>query len=199
MTGINKVILIGNLGADPEVKDRYEVISGNHRVKAAKMAGVSQIHILVEHGLTLAEKRAKQISQNTLVGKDDEQILRELLSDISDAEEKRYAFVNEEYLKSVTDFDYDIVQPTHEIVNYNLTFFEPDERYFKQVCEQVEEATSAEEETILLPKPAMEKFLEISGEISTKYKIKSLAIALLKMAELSQLAIENELDQNGKE
>jgi len=63
----------------------------------------------------------------------------------------------------------------------------------------VEEATSAEEETILLPKPAMDKFLEISGEISTKYKIKSLSIALLKMVELSQLAIENGLDQNGKE
>jgi L-amino acid N-acyltransferase YncA len=63
----------------------------------------------------------------------------------------------------------------------------------------VDQIINAEEETILLPKPAMDKFLEISGEISTKYKIKSLSIALLKMAELSQLAIENGLDQNGKE
>ena len=65
---------------------RYTVISGNHRVQAAKMAGIIKASFIVVHedDITKDEILAIQLSHNSIVGQDDSEILKELLEGYRD-------------------------------------------------------------------------------------------------------------------
>lgn len=72
--------------------DRYQVLSGNHRVQAAKDAGLTEIPILyTDQQLTHQQQVAIQLSHNAIVGQDDLAILRELYDEINDVVLKEYS------------------------------------------------------------------------------------------------------------
>ena len=67
------------------VDGRVEIISGHHRIRAAREAGVLQSPILVdESGLSRSEVIAKQLAHNRLSGYDDPEVLRILYDAIDD-------------------------------------------------------------------------------------------------------------------
>lgn len=69
--------------------DRYKVLSGNHRVMAAKEAGLKQVLIMyTDKEMTKSEQIAVQLSHNAIVGQDDPAILKELWSEINDVDLK---------------------------------------------------------------------------------------------------------------
>lgn len=71
--------------------DRYAILSGNHRVKAAQDAGLTEVLVLyTDRQLTRAQQVAIQLSHNALVGQDDLAILRELYDEIQDVALKEY-------------------------------------------------------------------------------------------------------------
>jgi hypothetical protein len=78
------------------------VLSGNHRVKAAREAGVSRILILViEEGITRDRSMAIQLSHNAIAGQDDVALLRELWDSISDLSEKVYTGLDDKSLEAL--------------------------------------------------------------------------------------------------
>ena len=59
---------------------RGEVLSGNHRVQAALKAGILTADVIeIETELSEEQQRAIQLSHNALTGKDDPNLLREIL------------------------------------------------------------------------------------------------------------------------
>lgn len=80
-------------------KDKIHLISGHHRVRAARSAGIDHIHILlITTALTRSEVISKQLSHNALSGFDDPQVISELFSEITDLSERVYAGLDpEEY------------------------------------------------------------------------------------------------------
>lgn len=72
--------------------ERFLILSGNHRVQAAKDAGLSQILVLYSaRQLSPAQQRAIQLSHNAIAGQDDLAILRELYDEINDVALKEYS------------------------------------------------------------------------------------------------------------
>ena len=72
--------------------ERYLILSGNHRVQAAKDAGLSEILVLYSaRELTPAQQRAIQLSHNAIAGQNDLAILRELYDEINDVALKEYS------------------------------------------------------------------------------------------------------------
>ena len=72
--------------------DRYRILSGNHRVSAAKDAGLTEIPILyTDRELTHQQQVAIQLSHNAIAGQDDLAILRELYDEINDVVLKEYS------------------------------------------------------------------------------------------------------------
>ncbi|MCE5327878.1 MAG: ParB/RepB/Spo0J family partition protein [Planctomycetaceae bacterium] len=72
--------------------DRYAILSGNHRVKAAQEAGLAEIIVLyTDRKLTRAQQVAIQLSHNAIAGQDDLAILRELYDEINDVALKEYS------------------------------------------------------------------------------------------------------------
>lgn len=79
--------------------DAYRVLSGNHRVQAAKEAGLKQVLVLyTDRELTRQEEVAIQLSHNAIVGQDDPATLKELWQEIGDVEMKTYAGLDDKTL-----------------------------------------------------------------------------------------------------
>lgn len=172
---------------------KYEVISGNHRVKAAKQAGITRLHVMYVEAKDIShdEKRAIQLSHNSIKGEDDVEILKQLLDEITSADYKQYAHIDESIFEELGSFDYDIIQPTNEVVTMSFTFFDTQKADFDRVVEELDTYTPEQlENTHLLPKEVLQNFNEVVSAVQKKYRVKSYGFAILKMVEL----VKKELD-----
>ena len=79
---------------------RRRVLSGNHRVQASIDAGLDCIQVLyVDREIPKDQKIAIQLSHNSIVGEDDNQLLRELYEDISSIDLREYAGLDDKELE----------------------------------------------------------------------------------------------------
>ena len=71
------------------VDDHIEIVSGHHRVRAAREAGIEEIPIILDtSGLTRSQIAAKQLAHNFLVGYDDKQLVEQIARLITDVDDK---------------------------------------------------------------------------------------------------------------
>lgn len=81
---------------------RLESLSGNHRIQAAKDAGIAQILVLyTDAALTRGERVAIQLSHNSLVGEDEPTALRELWQEIDTLDAKVYSGLDDGLLEVI--------------------------------------------------------------------------------------------------
>jgi hypothetical protein len=89
----------------PGGSDEFSIISGHHRIRAARKAGLTEVFVLVDDKeMTRAQVTAKQLAHNALSGTDDEQVLAELFASIDDVNAKLEAGIFNLNLQ-VKDFD----------------------------------------------------------------------------------------------
>lgn len=82
-------------------ENHIEIISGHHRIRAARAAGFNDIFILLDvSGLTRDEIKAKQLAHNSINGFDDPELLAELYNSINSAEARLEVYINEDALKT---------------------------------------------------------------------------------------------------
>jgi ParB-like chromosome segregation protein Spo0J len=82
------------LCADPV---RIDIVSGHHRVRASRAAGVFYVGVLVdETGLSPDAIKAKQLAHNAIVGESEPQLLARIFASIRDVDLQREAFVQPE-------------------------------------------------------------------------------------------------------
>jgi hypothetical protein len=75
---------------------RVEIVSGHHRVRAARAAGLKTLPVLIDRsGLTRSAVAAKQLAHNTIAGFDDPDILREIARTITDVDDLVESFLPE--------------------------------------------------------------------------------------------------------
>lgn len=174
---------------------KYEVISGNHRVKAAKQAGITRLWVMYceESLISNDEKRAIQLSHNSIAGKDDLEILKDLVDEITSADYKEYAHIDESVFDELDSVDFDIIQPTNEVVTVTFTFFDVDKVNFGSLCEELDAYTPQQLESLsLFPIEKFKEFNKIVGSVQEKYKVKSYGLAVSKIMELAKMKL-NEL------
>lgn len=88
------------LKPDADGNPVYEVLSGNHRVKAARQAGLPEITLEVTDDYLPPDRRkAIQLSHNALVGEDDPAVLKTLYTEIGDVQLKIYSGLDDATLK----------------------------------------------------------------------------------------------------
>jgi hypothetical protein len=98
---------IRHAGATPQ-EDRYTILSGNHRVKAAKDAGLAEVLVLYsDRQLSHAQQVAIQLAHNAIAGQDDLAILRELYDEINDVALKEYSGLDDVVLGRMEPPDLD--------------------------------------------------------------------------------------------
>lgn len=190
--------LVSNIRKDGELSSTpflslndgvYTVISGNHRVKASIDAGLTSIHCMVGEGLSQDEIRAIQLSHNSISGKDDLTILKDLFEEIQSAEMQQYAFIDNSVFQELENMDVVIVQPTNEFISIGIMFFDAEFSKFEDIVAEVEAVQSNSEVVIPMPKESHEKFTDVISRIKSDYDIKDYGAALIKMAYIADSLI----------
>jgi len=165
-----------------ETENGLEIVSGHHRVRACRTAGVTDIFVILDDtGLDKDSIRAKQLAHNSLQGEDNKQIVREIYEMIEDAEKKLEAYISPELndeldklaIKDIV-FDVDIKTILVTFLSYELDTFE---RCAKKLNESYSKLYVADIENIKL-------FTECVKRVNKEYDIRAMNTALTKMAEI---------------
>lgn len=177
----------------------YTVVSGNHRVQAAKAAGITacQAMCVKESDITQDEIRAIQLSHNSISGQDDNEILKQLLDEISDVALKEYAHISNEVLDAVKDIDYTVEMPSNDIVPVLMMFVDTAKAKLDKLMDQLENYTPRElDSLIIMDKDYLSRLNEVSAKVQEKYKIKAQALSVCKMVELVDIMLNGDTDED---
>ena len=164
------------------VNGRIEIVSGHHRVRAAKEAGLTDIHILLdESGLTRSQVAAKQIAHNAISGQDDPGILRELAKIITDVDDMLESFVGHEIMEKPTaDLD-TLIAPRvdYDWKEISFIFLEYQLRDLEKLIKELE----GKDLVGAVPMEVFEKFANALNKYSKFKDIKNVGSAVHAMAE----------------
>ena len=195
--------LVANIKRDGELSSvpflverdngRYTAVSGNHRVQAAKQAGIVKIFAMCIHEDKISndEIRAIQLSHNSITGEDDVEILRQLLDEIQDVAMKEYAHISQEILDAVKDINYTVELPNNEVVPVTFMFIDTNKVELDKLLEKLETYTAREIENMyLMDKDFLKRLNEVSNKVQAKFKIKAQALSICKMVELVNIMLD---------
>ena len=84
------------------IDGKLKIISGHHRIKSARAAGLKEIYCLLDvSGLSKSQEAAKQLAHNAISGFDDQSTLREIAKMISDVDDMLESFVGKDSGRAV--------------------------------------------------------------------------------------------------
>lgn len=160
--------------------DRFLVLSGNHRVRAALEAGVRKILVMfTDRDLTRGERIAIQLSHNAIEGEDDPVILKELWDEIEDVNLKFYAGLDDKLLGELSK----VTIPPLSEVNLDfrsLTFvFLPKEVERLQSVFRIALETVGTEDWYLAHFNDFDRLLDAMAKTQASHNIRNGATALM--------------------
>lgn len=184
--------LASNIGRDKALQSvplchtlkdgRLEVLSGNHRVKAAIHAGVKEIIVMVVPSeMATSKKRAVQLSHNSLSGQDDMQLLSELWKEISDIDERIYSGLDSVLTGEIGKINFSGFGPEQIRTEQISMWFVPDEiKHLDQLLEAMTNL-AASRKVYLAP---LSKYDELFSKLVAAKKHKNIvntAVAFMAM------------------
>jgi hypothetical protein len=178
---------------------KYKILSGNHRIKAALKAKLDYVLIMYVENLTRDEELGYQLSHNTLVGKDDMQMLKDLFNEIEGLAQKEFTGLNDlmflDYqtisLPSISEDDIKL----HEI-KFVFTQFKAER--IREVLEALDKRKMDENSAFCFVN--FVDFIRIMTEVKKRTNIKNNTIAFIKMLEICEQKIKeiDEQESNGE-
>ena len=168
---------------EDEENGKYRIISGHHRVDAAKQAGLEQIMIFVISPKDKDEIISKQLSHNALVGKDDKVILSELFNEIRSIEQKIASGLTSEVEKiAYTSLNFRL----GNFKQFTLLFCSDDDTRFDDLMQEIEGHVSFKKDEIVrvCNLATFDKFADNLRKIKKVENIKNNAVAFSRMIDI---------------
>lgn len=167
----------------------YSIISGHHRVDAAKEAGLKHILVFVTTPDSRDEIVSKQLAHNALTGKDDPMLLAELFSSIHDLDLRLASGLSDEAAKiSYTSLNFRLGE-YRELV---LLFLPEQLTELDETMTAIAESSVADHNsTVHLARLAdYERFTATLRHLKKVENIKNNATAVQRMAELAWMQLQ---------
>lgn len=188
----------GNLSSLPlcyrEKDGTLLVLSGNHRVMAARQAAVEQLLVMVvADEKTADEKLGIQLSHNAIAGQDDLVILKQLWESIGTVQAKLYAGLDSDTVKALEGIQFAAI--SEQRLKYKLaTFmFLPEEiESLDELLKETAVAFSADV-VYLANLNTYDAFFDLVVRIKKRCVIKNSAAAFLKLLELARIGLDQYL------
>jgi len=171
-----------------KAEGKYSIISGHHRIEAAKLAGLEVILVMVVTVKNKDQLIAKQLSHNAIVGQDDPHMLAELYQSINDLSEKLYSGIQDAQAKV-----------SYVSVNFRAGSFKEltliclpeDIEFTDEVLEDIQRLSVKPDTAVRTIDAAVwDEFVRHLIRIKRTENIKSTGAALVEMARLARLYIE---------
>ena len=173
---------------------RYEIISGNHRIKAAKKAGLLSVWcITCEVTLPEDEKIRIQISHNTIRGEHNALILKEILGDIEDIDAIRRsgADIDISTLK-IDKIEFKSIDANAlDIRQVVLYFTNPDIRALDRLISNIDTHLTGSSRVYLAEHKKFKEFIEAIVKVKSEANIVSSGMALSLIIEYANNNVDN--------
>lgn len=193
--------LVANIKSDGKllglpVVYRGEVLSGNHRVRAAIKAGIEEADVLdIVTELSEERRLAIQLSQNAINGKDDPNILAQLYTSMKSLEWKQYSGVTDDAFKCTDEkmAALGIARPKYE--ELTIVFLPEEKAAFIELVERIEKSKKAD--VLVGELGTFNALFDAIVRVKQEKKVINNAMALRLLAELAvkQLDIEPPVDK----
>lgn len=157
-----------------------EVLSGNHRVLAARAAGLREIEIKCwTRPMSHEERIARQLAGNAINGDDDEAILRQLYDQIEDVGWKQYSGLDDKVLGLLEDVSLpSIGEAGLDFQTITFTFLPHEVERVTAVWEQAMALVNSDE-VFLARWGEYDRLLDALAKSGAAYGIKNTATSLL--------------------
>ena len=163
-------------------RNEFEIISGHHRIRASRDAGIQEVYVLAyEDELTPDQVRSKQLAHNSLSGIDDEQVLREIYMGIEDLEARMATglkTLEDELNVGTISVDEISVDMDYEILN--IVFLPMEKAKFEDAISMIEKKAGVLVEKL----DSFESFKEAIRATGFAEDIRNISCILGKMAEI---------------
>lgn len=161
---------------------KYKVLSGNHRVQAAKDAGLTEVLIVyTDEKMTEAEMISRQLSHNAIEGKDDPLLLRELFEEINDVEWKEYTGMSDEQIRELEKLVQMTINPVglaYSVIS--MLFVQSEFEHLQEVFEQIQHDLIGKDDGVYLNRMEdYNRLLTAMEEVKSAYGIRNNAVALM--------------------
>ncbi|MBV6343081.1 ParB/RepB/Spo0J family partition protein [Candidatus Magnetobacterium casense] len=161
-------------------KDFYEIVSGNHRVRAVSELGHETVKAVVidEEDVSEDDIRRIQLSHNAITGEDDKTILAEIYRSIDDLEMRELSGLDDSVFTESYDNLFSIAPKGLKTGIVNLLFLEGELDEFVQNIDYLQEVCKGDA-TFLARYQDYDEFLQNMGELKHKLNIKNHSALIL--------------------
>lgn len=169
----------------PDEAKPIEIVSGHHRIRAARAAGQTHVVVLVDRSpLTRSQIIAKQLAHNALVGSDDPDLIRQLVAKISDVDALLATGLSEEFLPTPDQFKVTLFTP-HADYQWKVCSFTFLPHQYENVKELAQRASKNADGIALADESQFEPFLKAVAEFARKREILSASTAVALLTEIA--------------
>jgi len=174
-----------------------ELISGHHRTRAARKAGLTEVWVLVDvTGLPRDQIKAKQLAHNAIQGKDNPEIVKRIFDSIEDVDAKLEAFIEPDF----GAFKVDVALSARELdIDFDaktvvLMFLPSQHAVLKKAIEAL---TVKTDEVYVATREEYDLLVDAVAKAGATYDIRSTPTIFAKMAEI--VIAQCEADEAAKE
>lgn len=157
-----------------------EIISGHHRIRASRQAGIFEIYVIMDvSGLSEDSIKAKQLAHNSINGYDNEELVKRIFDEIHDAQAKLEAFVPDKLIENFKKVSVGDVNVDMDIQQIQLMFF----RYERECIKRLENYLSEGDEVYASEIKQFEEVKKMIKETGREYNIRAVGTILAKLCE----------------
>lgn len=187
------------LVANRQGSDVLEVVSGHHRIRSARRAGITHGLVLRYKDLTLSEIRAKQLAHNSIAGTSDPQLVTELFNQIDGVDLQLEAFIDPKAIGKVPEavsFKQIDIDPLVEAKTVTIVFLPTQVRDFERAIELLSDNP---DEIYLAHREAFDGFRDAIQRMRKDLNTKAMPTALCEMARIAIDYCDNLSEDGGTE
>lgn len=167
-----------------ETDGALEVVSGNHRIKAAVACGLNRVLVLVVPYVDHSTKVARQLSHNAITGEDDLQLLSQLWKELDSLQAKLYSGLDSDLVKQLEDLQFVGFTPEQIRTEQMTMWFLPEEVADIDALLEKCAAIGARKGVYMVPIAAYEYLWSALVKTKKLGNIKNTALAFIVLTEL---------------
>lgn len=166
--------------------DKYRILSGNHRVKAAIEAGLTKLLVMyTDKPLTRAEQVAIALSHNSIEGKDDVILLKDLWAELDSVDLKKYSGLDDKVMWEMEKDSLSALNEFHLEYKAQTFLFLPEEvDRLKEVFDKALERVHRDKDVYTNRLADFDRFIEAQSKVHRSFDVKNTAVVLMLMLDL---------------
>lgn len=173
----------------------FEMISGHHRLRAARSAGIQEILVLADtRDLDRSRVVAKQLAHNAIEGVDDQEVLKRLLEEITRVDDLLESYVDPDSLKGIKpeSVNLDEIILDLDSVVFTFSFLPSKFEKFEELAKLIPENSDV---IGVCHKDIFETFKTALIKLGRTENIKSVGAMIARMTEVTLDYLQNKENQ----